>query len=449
MLTTIFGKLLPAAMLLIITFAAGTYAHEYSLDELYEITLKNSEKIKIPEEELSISKIGKDKAMAAFLPAITTYGQYYRYSSDKYNRYNVMLQPEQTLLGGVKLEENFSLGGAQFAGLDISKRRIEKSGFELYATKETVLFDVATQYFGVLKAKKAVAVARNNTERLTSYKNSSETKLKAGEITKTALLRAQAELSGAASELLKAQNDLSIKTSALARALGISGELILKDYTTTHESDIDAIISSCKTTEITCLIEAAITERTEIKAALCALDMAKKQIDYAKSAFSPYLTVEGIYQKRDDSPDSSNITPETIYGAVKLSFPIFEGGLRVAEVAEAAHKKNQTELALYDLKKSLENDVESSYYTFITMKKTIGYLKKQMDYAKENYISVTKQYNAGLATSLDVIDANNFFLLSEKQYSEAYYDLSLSALKLKRSVGLFFKSISTKRENNG
>ncbi|MBF0464940.1 MAG: TolC family protein [Nitrospirae bacterium] len=444
------------SLLFSITFNAAAFAYEYSLNELYEIALKNSEKIKISEEELGVSKTGKDKAVAAFLPTVTAYGQYYRYNKAKYNGLDFMnyslsfpIQPEHTLIGGVKLEETISLGGAQFSRLDISKRMIEKSGFELYTAKETFLYDVTSWYFNVLKAKKSVTLAENNAERLKTYKKSAETKLKAGEITKTALLRAKAELSGALAELLKAQNDLSVKTSALARNIGINGDFSIAEYTTsqkTNEAEIEAILSACKTAETTCLVDAAMNERTEVKAAVSALEMTKKQITYAKSAFLPSVTLEGVYQKRDDSPSTTDtMPPETMYGAVMLSFPIFEGGLRYAEVSEAVHKKNQSELALLDLKKSLENDVEASYYTFLTLKKTLTYFKEQLDYASENYYAVTKQFNAGLATSLDVIDANNLLTLSEKQYSDAYYDLSLSTLKLKRSTGLFLKSIPTKR----
>ncbi|QWR77414.1 TolC family protein [Candidatus Magnetomonas plexicatena] len=450
---TITYNLFTMSLLFSIVLTTAAYAHEYSLNELYEIALKNSERIKISEEELYISETGKKKAVAAFLPNVTAYGQYYRYSTDKYNGFNYLIQPERTLLGGVKLEETISLGGAQFSRLDISKRMIEKSGFELYSTKETFLFDVASWYFNVLKAKTAVTLAENSAERLRSYKNSAETKLKAGEITKTALYRAKAELSGAMAELLKAQNDLSVKTSALARNIGISGEFALADYAVArkiNEAEIETILSACKTTETACLVDAAMAERAEVKAAMSALEMTKKQISYAKSAFLPSLTLEGLYQKRDDSPPTTdNMPPETIYGAVKLSFPVFEGGLRYAEVSEAVHKKNQSELALLDLKKSLENDVEASYYTFLTLKKTFTYIRDQLDYASENYIAVSRQFNEGLATSLDVIDANNLLTLSEKQYFDAYYDLSLSTLKLKRSVGLFLKSISTKKEKNG
>ncbi len=46
---------------------------------------------------------------------------------------------------------------------------------------------VATYYYDVLKAKKALEIAAANVERLTQYRNSAAKKVKVGELTKTSL----------------------------------------------------------------------------------------------------------------------------------------------------------------------------------------------------------------------------------------------------------------------
>ena len=52
----------------------------------------------------------------------------------------------------------------------------------------------------MLRAKKAFEITSPNVERLTKYRDAAAIRLKVGEVTKTTLLRAEAELSGAQSE---------------------------------------------------------------------------------------------------------------------------------------------------------------------------------------------------------------------------------------------------------
>jgi outer membrane protein len=49
-------------------------AEEYSLDDLYRLALKQSETIKISEEDLYISERGKDKTFAVLFPTLSAFG---------------------------------------------------------------------------------------------------------------------------------------------------------------------------------------------------------------------------------------------------------------------------------------------------------------------------------------------------------------------------------------
>ncbi|HMK50556.1 MAG TPA: hypothetical protein VK435_10930, partial [Thermodesulfovibrionales bacterium] len=54
-------------------------AEQYTLEDLYRIALERAERIKISGEDLVISEWGKDKAVSAFLPKISAFGNYTRY----------------------------------------------------------------------------------------------------------------------------------------------------------------------------------------------------------------------------------------------------------------------------------------------------------------------------------------------------------------------------------
>ena len=68
-------------------------------------------------------------------------------------------------------------------------------------------------------------------------------------------------------------------------------------------------------------------------------------------------------------------------------------------------------------------------------------LTDQYIFAKENYNSVSKQFDYGLASSLDVLDANTALLDSERQLANVMYLYQFSTLRLKRATGILLSTI--------
>ena len=178
-------------MLFVLLVPLSRCAEEYTLEDLYRLALERSEKIKLSEENLVIAEIGKDKAMSVLFPRLSAFGNYTRFSEDKYNELNYLIQPDSTGQWGFRLDQQFSLSLREFTALSYSKQNIVKSREDLAATREEYLFQVAQAYYDVLRLKKALDIANANLERVTKYRDMAERRLKLGEVTKTVLLRAE------------------------------------------------------------------------------------------------------------------------------------------------------------------------------------------------------------------------------------------------------------------
>ncbi len=203
--------------------APAGFAQEYSLRDLYAEAVKNSEKIKYAEENLYIAQMGRMKAWAVLLPKVTAFGSYNRYSEAIFTVSGAVLQPNEGGNWGVRADESFSLSIRELDALKISGQLVTKSEFDLENTKSDFILSVATAYYDTLKTKKALEIAAANVERLTQYRFFVEKRLKVGEVTRTALLRADGELSGAQSDFLRATNTFQLARAALVRVTGIGG----------------------------------------------------------------------------------------------------------------------------------------------------------------------------------------------------------------------------------
>lgn len=420
------------------------FAEEYLLEDLYRIALDRSERIKISEEDLYISERGKDKALSALLPTLSAFGGYTRYSEEK-RAAGSIIQPSDATSWGVRLDQSFSLGGREVVNFGISKENIEKAKYDLYAVKEGYLFSVAAAYYSVLRNKKVVEIAMANVTRLNKQRDAAATRLKVGEVTKTDLLRVEAELSGAQSELVKAENRLKLSKAVLARLVGLYGEYEVKESPQTlagnqEYSDLTLVTAECGVS-LECLKEKAFLERAELRAAGLQKKISEEQVKFTQGAYWPTLSIEGVYSREEDNPAPETLNREKIYGGVRLNFPFFEGGLRRAEVREAEARMRQAGFTFEDLKKTISIEVETAYLDFMTQKGVLKSLEDQLKFARDNYNSISKQYEFGLAHSIDVIDSNTLLVTAERQLADAVYNYQLSILLVERVIGVLLKKV--------
>jgi outer membrane protein len=125
----------------------------------------------------------------------------------------------------------------------------------------------------------------------------------------------------------------------------------------------------------------------------------------------------------------------------RIDVPLFDGGLRKADIKETLAKKRQVDLALKDLLKQISIEIDQAYLQLMNADSVIKSLNDQLKFANENYNAVSKLFKYGLANSIDVMDANTLLVTSEKHLSDARYSYQLSILRLKRAKGVFLNSI--------
>ncbi len=436
-------------LFLTVLFPGISYGQEYSLNDLYKLALEQSETIKIAEEDLTISEYERDRAFSTLVPTFSAFGQHTRYTEDQY-RGALLLQPEYTDEWGLRLDQSFSLSGKEFTALKIAKDGIEKSSFDLEAVKESFLLSVASKYFIVLRSKKDLDIAGQNVERLTKHRDAAKTRLEVGEATKTVLLRAEAELAGAMSDLIKAENSLIISKIRLAKSVNISGDYTVREPRPGIDSGmpdqglsgLDSLTENCRPSTADCFAETALKERAEIKSAKIRRDTAQKQVKYEKGSYWPDLSIEGVYARQENEPASTSDLSERIYGTVKLNFPFFEGGLRKAEVGQARAKLRQAEHSLSDLKRSIRVEVENSFLIVKRESAVYKQIQAEVEFSQDNYESVTKQFQHGLADSIDVMDANTLLVTAERELATAEYAYQFSVLRLLRTEGLLLKTVT-------
>ena len=400
--------------------AQGLCEPSYTLKQLCKVANDNAETIQIAREQTYIAEQDKKRAQSVLIPEATLYGSYLNYKNDD------TYTPDVNTLGG-KLTQSFTLNGKELIAYDVSKKNIEKAKFSEQAIRSDYIFQVAQAYIQALNLKRLVTVADAEVKRLNTYRDSVDEKLSVGSVTKTALYRAQAELSKAKTNQIVASNNVQTAKAGIVRLTGI------EDTFSIPSGDIKAVDNFSITFED--IKTQALEKRYEIKAAAKDVEIARRTIAYEKGEYWPRIELEGGYREKDIDYDTARGTQdgydtEEAYIQAQLVFTLYDGGLRSAQVRQAAARLRQAEQSLSDEKKAVILESKQSFLEFNTAKSTLINLADEVKSAEENFNAVQMQFKYGMADSIDIMDANTLLVDAQRRISNARSSFYLSILKI-------------------
>ncbi|MCF6246171.1 MAG: TolC family protein [Desulfobacula sp.] len=391
----------------------------YTLYELTQIASKQSETIKIAEDDLYIAQQDKVRALSVLLPRATSYGSLTQYQ-------NKDASIPYSLTKGIKLTQSFTLNGKELIALDVTRRSIEGKKFSLDSVRAEYLLQVSQAYYNILSAQRYLEIAQTDVKRLETHRNAVKEKLSVGNVTKTDLYRAQAELSKSLSEQVRAKNNVLQAKATLLSLVDIKDDYAVSKKEINNIDNYQCILEDIESY--------AMKNRPEIKEAQKNLEIARKTIKYNKSSYWPEVSLEAGYKQTEIEYNFGQIQVKTEsedkYVTGELVFTLFDGGLRRAEIRQAIADERKARNALILEKKKILLDARISYLDFETAKSTLFNLKDELRSAQENYNAVQMQFKYGMADSIDMMDANTLLVTAQRRISDAEYIYYLSVLKI-------------------
>jgi outer membrane protein len=287
----------------------------------------------------------------------------------------------------------------------------------------------AGAYYDALKGAKEIEIKEAALKRAHERKRVAAARLEVGAVVRSALLRAEAEVAGAEAALIKARSRLEDSLNLLKRLMGVKGSIWL----------IEPAKARLPAAGIDELIETAFARRLDLRQTGLDKEIARESINQARGSFLPKLTLDGRYIWRDQDPKTTFFQSESVSASLTLTYPIFEGGLRRAELSQARSLSREAALKMLGLKRDVELEVRASYNRMEAIQALIKSYRKQLSFAREDYKMVFEQFRFGLATTVDVIDSDTELILAESSLFGGIYDLQLAILELKYSVGILLQ----------
>lgn len=419
-----------------------------TLQECLQYAVSNNQRLALSrlEEEIGRQKTAEVRAQA--LPQVTANGNL----TDNLKKQVLVLpgeltgEPGKTTLveAGTTWNATASAELSQqlfnqsvFTGLKAARSGEEYYSLQTEQTKENVIYDVANLYYQLLVKKERMNVLDTNINKLTQLVATTKSQFENGLAKKIDLDRIKVNLVNYQTQKSQLVNQLKVQENQLKQKMGmpIATPIALPSL---ELSDIErkaAGTADFAGFNLENRTETRILRKTE---ELQTLQKKAYIAEYFPSlAFKGNYSYNGMSNKFDlfgGSGSTANWFSMASVG-LTLRIPIFDGFARRSRVNQANVTLQKVGKQLEENKINLNTSYENARLQMLNNLSTIRIQKENVSLADEVYYSTQNNYNLGLASLTDLLNAETSLAEAQNSYNEALLQYKLAELELIKSNG--------------
>ena len=310
----------------------------------------------------------------------------------------------------------------------IKNARIQAQGVREDAnrTQQGVVFDVINAYLNGLLAQEQVRVAQSAVAMAQADLDRARARENQGLAVASDVLSSQAQLAQAKEDLIRAQNAVAISQASLNVAMGVP-----EDSPTQTEGKLAQVQVSVA--DLSVLQQQALKQRPDYHEAQLQAEKAGNSVSLAKKEFFPRLDMMGSWEQ-DNQTFAARGGNNWVAGAT-LTFNIFNGGARRAQIAESKAYQRRAEAMRTQMESAVRLQVREAYLNLNAARQRVEVSSDSAAQAEESLRILRNRYDAGLATIMDLLRAETMRTSAQNNHLNAVYDFRLAFAALELATG--------------
>ena len=188
-------------------------------------------------------------------------------------------------------------------------------------------------------------------------------------------------------------------------------------------------------------VQAAATKNNpEIRVALASLRQTDQEVKVAWTAMLPSLSLDyfyGIDANQFAVRDRNGIRNLGYAATATLQFPIWNWGAGYSKVKQADLRRQQAHIELSFAQRQLLANLRSFYDEVETARAQLASLSQTAELASDSLRLTTLRYQAGEATVLEVVDAQNTLTQARNLYDDGQVRFQVAFANLQTLTGSF------------
>jgi outer membrane protein TolC len=291
--------------------------------------------------------------------------------------------------------------------------------------RELVVLAVASSYLQCVATAARIDSQRAQVANAQAVYDQAQVRKEAGTNAKIDVMRTLVELQTHKQRLSSLDSDFRRQKLALARAIGLplDREVILSEPLAPVTAPIP---------EAAAAVRVAFQQRLDLQAAEAQVRAAERAVSAARAERLPTVAFNGDWGVTGANPVEARI----VFAATgSVSVPIWTGHRIKADVLQAESALHQRQAELADQRGKVEQDVRASLIELETATGQIQVAAANRDYAAETLREARDRFQLGVATTVEVVQAQEQVASAETDYVSALFALDLARLTLTRAMG--------------
>jgi outer membrane protein TolC len=360
-------------------------------------------------------------------PGVTPQDLYAYQAGSFYDRTLQAMMPPTTILmsdqSTAKLQVSQMIFSGQYIiGIQTAKLANKISEQNLEFNELNIKEMVINSYYLVLITEESLAILEQNLENLMETMRQTETLYNTGMAEKTDVDQIRITVNQLENSRRALERNLELNYNMLRFQLGLDAtvDVRLKDKLESLFNDMQP--------ESALALPFSIENNVTYQIMKSQEDINKKLLEMEHWTFAP--TIAGFYNYNAKIMTTGfDMNPNHLAG-LSMTIPIFSSGMRKARVDQARINYNMSQINRSILEdqltlqeKQIKYNLQSSLENYFTQRENV-------EVAQSVYDSYLRKYEQGMATSLDLTQANSNYLDAESNYLSAIMEVMNAKLQL-------------------
>ena len=401
---------------MVLTTDQSVLAAQYALDEAHGNLLYAKSKF-FPSFSLSASMTKLSNVPYTIIPA-GIFGP---------DEVKMTMGTDESVTLGATLVQPLWMGGRVYNGYKLAKIGESVAEEELRLARSKVVYSVRQAFYGLLLAEELISVTGESLTRAEDHYSVAKKRYDVGLAPKFEMLRAEVTVTNLQSQLAQLENGLKVQEQTLRQLINLPPEEPLEITGTMEYVDFNMSLAECQ--------QEAFVNRPELAQMNYQLEIMDRNIKMAGANDNPMVSLIGSYQDTGTAFFDKDSYQDVFSATLSISWPIFDSFGTHGLVLAARAQKRQLEKAQEQLNEGVILEVEANYRTMESNRESITAQTANISLAEEALSMVEAQYDAGLATNLDVMDTQLTLRQAEIAYKQALHDYLLAIFNLYKAMG--------------
>ena len=372
---------------------AADNVRQITVDEAVEIALRRNPGLLQAYSAIEMAEHNRLSAIGQLLPSVN---MSFGYSNSSTGRLDALSQGIVATSYSTQINAGYTLfnGWSRFTDLKGARLGIVEQNARYREAEFQVIQAVKQAYSANVAARELVAVEERRVQRQADQLEFVRQQLELGRATRSDSLRSQVDLNNAQLALLNAQNNARTRTFELTEVIG-SESLV------GPTAEAELAMASIPFTRDELFAMADVTAPA-LQAASVAVEAAEAAVSSARSSYLPTISVGAGYGwANQEFPPSNRSWSFSLRG----SYPLFNGFQRETQVFRARASADQARQAERAAQLNLSSLLDARYATAQSALASVDLAERNVELSEESLRVVQERYQLGLATILELQDA--------------------------------------------